>query len=476
MKTHPRRGVGNVSVAPFTQTGKQLFAIGRAALWLSIALRGRIGDERSLMAIEHSAQVLAREVMGLVMQRQTAEPESDGPVLCPRCWRPMRLVGRRPREVVGVVGQWTVERRYWHCAPCRLGRSPWDETLGLGVGRLSPRLERAVCRQAVDLSFAAAAEGIEDLLGVGVDAEEVRRVSEGIGQVAESEEMARVAAIAAGEALEPGQALADTLVVEADGCMENVDGAWHEVKVGLVAPLSEQLEMDERAGRLRRKALDAHYVAGVREAPEAIFARLYAKAAELGLGGRGVRQVVVIGDGAPWIWQGAREYLGSPGVRVVEIIDIVHARQHLWAVANAVFGIDTAEAKRWATRQSERLAEAGVAPVMRALRRLNPKTVEGREAVRLGIGYFVERQDRMRYPEYVRAHLPIGSGGVESACKVLVQARQKQAGMRWRRLGSQAIATLRARQRSGEWEALWASEPHRRRPKARRQDQVRTAA
>ncbi len=111
-----------------------------------------------------------------------------------------------------------------------------------------------------------------------------------------------------------------------------------------------------------------------------------------------------------------------------------------------------------------------------ALQRLEPTTVEGREAARLGIDYFTERQDRMRYPQYVRAHLPIGSGAIESACKVLVQARQKQAGMRWRRRGSQAIATLRARQRSGEWEALWAAEPHRRRPKARHADQVRAAA
>ena len=428
------------------------------------------------MAVEQKAQRLAREAMGMAMERTTAEPEDTRPVLCPRCQRGMRLVGRRPREVVGVVGEWTVVRRYWHCAPCGLGLSPWDETLGLGVGRLSPRLQRAICREAVDLPFSGAAENVWDLLGVEVDAEEVRRVSEGIGQVAESEEKARVAAIVEGRALEPGKALADTLLVEADGCMENVDGAWHEVKAGLVAPLSEQLEMDERSGRLRRRALGAHYVAGVREAPEAFFARLYAKAAELGLGGREVRQVVVVADGAPWIWQGARDYLAPSEVKVVEIVDIYHARQHLWEVANAVFGKDTAEAKTWATRQSERLADVGAAPVLRALRRLEPTTAEGREAARLGIGYFTERQDRMRYPQYVRAHLPIGSGAIESACKVLVQARQKQAGMRWRRRGSQAIATLRARQRSGEWEALWAAEPHRRRPKVRHADQVRAAA
>lgn len=464
-----------MSIAPWTQTDKRSFAIGRAALWLGVALQAEVGEERTLMGMEETAQALAREAMGLAMERVTVEPEGDGSVTCPQCGRGMRLAGRRPREVVGVVGEWTMMRRYWHCAPCGLGLSPWDQVLGLGVGRLSPRLERAICREAVDLPFAGAAEAVADLLGVVVDAEEVRRVSEGIGQVAESEEMARVATIAAGKAIEPGEALADTLLVEADGCMENVDGAWHEVKAGLLAPLTAQLGMDERSGRLRRQALGAHYVAGVREAPEAFFARLFAKAAELGLGGREVRQVVVVADGAPWIWKGAREYLAVPGVEVVEIVDLYHAREHLWAVANAVFGKDSVEARKWAIGQGERLLQAGATPVLRALRRLRPRTDEGREAVRVGIGYFKERKGRMRYPEYVRAHLPIGSGAIESACKVLVQARQKQAGMRWKSSGSQAIATLRARLRSGEWDRLWDTEPHRRRPPARRPNQVRAA-
>jgi len=232
--------------------------------------------------------------------------------------------------------------------------------------------------------------------------------------------------------------------------------------------------MDERAGRVRRKALGARYVAGVREHPDAFFQRVYAKATELGLGGREVRQVVV-GDGAQWIWQGAQAFFAPPGVELVCIVDVVHAREHLWQVANAVYGQDTPEAKRWATRMSERLVDQGAGAVIRALRRLRPRMAEGWEAIRRGLGYFTERQAWMRYPEYGAAHLPIGSGAVESACKVWVQARQKQAGMRWRRLGSQAIVTLRARHRSGEWDAFGSSALCRRRPPARHPNQVRAA-
>jgi hypothetical protein len=67
----------------------------------------------------------------------------------------------------------------------------------------------------------------------------------------------------------------------------------------------------------------------------------------------------------------------------------------------------------------------------------------------------------MAYPQFVARHLPIGSGAVESACKGLVEARLKQAGMRWSVPGSQAIASLRALHRSGRWAAFRQTHPYR---------------
>jgi hypothetical protein len=67
----------------------------------------------------------------------------------------------------------------------------------------------------------------------------------------------------------------------------------------------------------------------------------------------------------------------------------------------------------------------------------------------------------MDYPRFVARQWPIGSGAVENACKCLVEARLKQAGMRWGVPGSQAIASLRAVQRSGRWAAFWQMHPDR---------------
>jgi hypothetical protein len=477
LKTHPRRGVGDVSVAPMAVQFKRSERLQEVARLLAQELRVALGEgPRELMGMEQGAQQLARVVMGMVMEEMANEPAAALPQSCEGCGGPARVVERgRPRVVHGVVGSWVVRRRYLYCARCKHGFAPWDRVLALGVGRFSPLMERAMSRAAIEVAFAEAASLVGDLTGTVVADEEVRRVAEGLGSVAEGEEQARASVVARSERLEPGPCLSDTLVIEADGCMEHVDGDWHEVKVGLVAPLGEQLVMDERAGRLRRVVLGAHYVAGVRETPDAFFARLYAQATALGLGQRGLGHVVALGDGAEWIWQGMDGFFDVPGVELVTIVDVYHAREHLWEIANAVYGRDTAKARAWAERWGERLVAEGPKPLLRALARLRAKTVEGRQAVRLGRGYFEARQDRMRYPEYVRAHLPIGSGMVESECKTLIQGRQKQAGMRWRRPGSQAIATLRARHRSGEWERFWASAPHRRRPPARHPNQVRAA-
>jgi hypothetical protein len=63
----------------------------------------------------------------------------------------------------------------------------------------------------------------------------------------------------------------------------------------------------------------------------------------------------------------------------------------------------------------------------------------------------------MDYVTYRQAGYPVGSGSVESGCKVVVQARMKQAGMRWSRQGAQAMLALRCILLSEQWDAVWTS-------------------
>lgn len=67
--------------------------------------------------------------------------------------------------------------------------------------------------------------------------------------------------------------------------------------------------------------------------------------------------------------------------------------------------------------------------------------------------------NRLDYPRYRRAGFPIGSGIIESACKTVLKQRESGSGMRWVEVGAQAIATLRAVHRSGQWRTFWRKDP-----------------
>ena len=61
----------------------------------------------------------------------------------------------------------------------------------------------------------------------------------------------------------------------------------------------------------------------------------------------------------------------------------------------------------------------------------------------------------MRYAEFRKQGLFVGSGVIEAGCKMIVGQRLKQSGMRWTVRGANAIIALRCCQISGRWEEFW---------------------
>jgi hypothetical protein len=427
-----------------------------------------------LDGIEQGLQALSRRVLGRVVEAVittiAAGQPSERPI-CGACRQPMRAVApARPRALQGLVGDYRVRRAYFVCDRCGHGVAPLDERLGLGRGALSPGLARVACRVGIEDGFGTAADLLKETLRVDVATEAVRRVTEGIGAVAEAEEQAWVAQAQAGQAPPPdvGETPPAALVVEVDGVQVHAGGDWHEMKVGLVAPLGPATRTLTETGRVALTLGRQSACAGF-ETAALFWYRVYVAACQRGLQAPELALVVVLGDGADWIWRYAWQFLGRKGVDVIEIVDIFHAWGHLWKVANAVFGAGTARAAAWVEPLKGDLLDTGPAPILAALAALAPASgtdldADAAEEVRKAIGYFTDHAARMDYPRFVARQLPIGSGGVESACKTLIQAREKQAGMRWSHDGAQVVASLRALHRSGRWDRFWQSHPQRRRP------------
>lgn len=143
------------------------------------------------------------------------------------------------------------------------------------------------------------------------------------------------------------------------------------------------------------------------------------------------------------------------------ILDFWHAMDKLCAGADALFGNGSIEGKKWLEEQRCKLLELdrGAERVRQALRnqrsRRSIRSVERRTVIRDVERYIHRNRARMRYAKYLRQGLPIGSGVVEAACKVIVGQRLKRSGMRWSRQGGQHILNLRTLVMSRRWDAFW---------------------
>jgi Uncharacterised protein family (UPF0236) len=415
-----------------------------------------------LDGMEQRVQHLSRRVCGALLERVLAvraqAPAARAP--CPACGGLLRLVAQaRGRHLQGLTGDMTLQRPTYVCTrtDCGRGYAPLDEQLGLGAPTLTPRLARVACRAGITAAFEDAAAHLEEELGVVVSGETVRRVSEALGAVAEAEQQAAIAQAQQGRLPRPAHGAVD-VVVAVDGCQVPLDDGWHEIKVGRVAPLGPALRHDARSGRTFLAWGPSVCCAGL-ESAEDFWYRVYVTACRGGLSQQTCR-VVVLGDGAEWIWTRAAHFVGGPGVAVVEIVDIYHAYEHLWAVGRALW--DAPEAvSAWVEPLKDALYTQGAPAVLAALDALVPPDAAAAKLVETTRAYFADNAARMDYPRFVAQQLPIGSGAVESLCKSLIEARLKHAGMRWTRAGAQAVATLRALSLSGAWEAFWARHPLR---------------
>ncbi len=416
--------------------------------------------------MEQSVQALLRLVggtlMGTLVEASVAWREKAQPI-CLHCGQPMRLVDlRRKRDLRGLVGDFAFARPYYQCRACGGGLAPDDERLGIGAVGYTPALSRVAAMMVTEVPFERAARDMSETLGATFAEADIYRVVEALGIVAEADIQASMAAPQAAPVAPAG----DTLFVGADGTTSFIDGDWHEVKVGVVGMLGPELHHDPQTERDLFKISDPRYCAAVAASADEFFPRVALLAQGAGFGHQDLRRIVCLGDGGRWIWR-RMSIFNQSGVEHIEILDYMHASEHVWQVAGVFFGEGSLDTHAWVGHVLKALREQGPTPLMDALGKLRPHSSRQKRELQNAKDYFAANRDRMRYPEFLAQHLPIGSGVVEATCRSLVCQRTKDAGMRWTRSGAQAILNLRCLHLShpDRWRAFFARHPLRRTPR-----------
>jgi hypothetical protein len=362
---------------------------------------------------------------------------------CGRCAEPARFEGYRSKGVQTVLGWVALSRAYYRCSSCGWSGLPFDGVLGLARDSHSPTVRQHISEFGAQMSFAAAADMLRRTTGIAVSVSTVRAVTNHVGTRREAELTAAVETAWAAGLPSPTEPGPDRLYVAMDGVqILATTGGDKEVKVGVVRA--------ERHGVDGWRRDPAHYVASL--AGAAAFGERVALTAHA-QGVESAGEVIVLGDGAEWIWHLAAEHCPQ----ATTIVDWYHAAERIWTLGRALYGEHPSRMTRWVERQLALLAQGEVARLVRNWRRRccsgGAATVRNEQ-----VTYFTNQAGRMAYDQYRARGLDIGSGMVESACKHLIGARHKGPGMRWSEPGAQAVANLRVLLFNDEWETYWPTD------------------
>jgi hypothetical protein len=419
-----------------------------------------------LGAVEFEVRAAMHKV-GSVLLEQLLNADHGGHsgqrIVCGRGHQ-AKFIDYRTKTLQTILGNVQVRRAYYHCADCPQeggrGIIPKDQELDVIATSFSPGMRRLMARVGAQEPFAAARQDLAELAGVIVQTKAVERISEAVGMAAEAANQAERVAICTDTELTV--AAAPRLYVAMDGtgvpavpkdtqgrAGKAADGTakTREAKLGCVFT---QTTFDAEGWPIRDPA-STTYVGAI-ETAEEFAARMSTEATRRGL--QRTTTMIVLGDGAPWIWNLAETRFPD----AVHIVDLYHAREHLEAVGRLAFGSGSETGKAWVAARRDELDDGDVDVIISEIRKLPASNDPmAQDEVRKEAEYFETNKLRMCYKHFRGRGFFVGSGVIEAGCKTVIGHRLKQSGMRWTVPGANAVIALRCRLLGNRWDDLWRS-------------------
>jgi hypothetical protein len=323
---------------------------------------------------------------------------------------------------------------------------PLDEELGLLGGSYTPSLQEAMTRLGAKLPYEQAREEINQFCHTLVSEPTIRRQTTGNGRAGEAMAKAETRQVEKGEI--SSEAQPSRILISADGAyIALTSGEWREIKTVSIGEFETVVQAD---GSEKIETGSLSYFSRSYRARDFEY---YALPEVHRRGVVNAGAVVTVNDGAEWI-QNFVDYHCHDAVR---ILDFPHAQGYLADAGKVVYGEETDNFQAWFRECSHTLKHTGSQDILSNLEQFRQQVdqTQDREIIETSLAYLRKREPMINYPHFLKQGYPIGSGCVESAHKVVVQSRMKQAGMRWAEANVDPMLALRNLICNDRWNQGW---------------------
>jgi len=349
-----------------------------------------------------------------------------------------------------MCGELEIKRDCYYCRTCGHSEVPLDERLNLAG--LPHKMTRELMLEVSfygqnQSSFADASAMVGRAMGLDINKETIRAITEGVGRLVFEADTKRASQLINNmhemEMKPDAEKKEGVLYIMTDGAavntrVEDENGStWRENKTVMAFTDKDMRKRKDGGNAIMKK----EYAAFIGSADEF---RGYVLSVAVNAGYGRIKEVVVIADGATWIRNMAKELFPE----ATQILDLYHMKENIYTYAKHKFAQSEKEYVAFAESLIDKIEKGDAKGAL--------KLLPEKESLPTGVvnlrTYITNNIDKINYPEYKAKGYFVGSGAIESANKVVVQRRLKQAGMRWSVMGAQYLLTLRAKVESNLWD------------------------
>lgn len=330
--------------------------------------------------------------------------------------------------------------------------------------QLTPLVWSTIAQQGMlSVSFEAAQSTLL-LFGISLSTKRVKRLTYSFGQIGLDIRQSRLEQLKRGE-LEIGQTLAgQRVVISMDGGRTRIrrtkkgrrrKTGWHGYHNEWKEPKLLTIYVVDKKGHKVATAEIPITNDGTYGNVDEFMSILEMHLVRLGV--HLAEQVLLLADGAVWIWErvpALLQRLGCPKERIISLLDFYHACKYLHDFAEAAFA-DPKTVKSWFRKACSALKRGQAAPLIAKMQTLCTKANgERKETMSAALVFFTKRPDKFDYDRVAALKLPIGSGSIESLIRQVVSLRLKGAGKSWLHEHAEIVLHARCQWAAGTWDTF----------------------